>query len=215
VHKAILGSLLLLSSGWLPQIAAAAKTENADNPQAITVAIHDQAGVPHETLQEAERVAAGIFEQAGIRLEWLDCRTSPASARIAQRCQEAEYPRSLHLTVLSRSRGLSGGTMGISFLSSAGEGSYADIFFEPATEVPGAENHDLGLLLGHAAAHELGHLLLGSNSHSVQGLMRARWENSELLQIRGGKLLFSESEARRMRKTIAARREAPAQTLGR
>jgi hypothetical protein len=210
-----LGSLVLLSSGWLPQIAAAAKTENADKLQAITVAIHDQAGVPWETLWEAESVATGIFEQAGIRLEWLDCTTNPARGPVEQCCREAGYPRSLHLTVLSRSRGLSASTIGISFLSSAGEGSYADIFFEPATELPGAEKRDLGLLLGHAAAHELGHLLLGTNSHSVQGLMRARWENSELLQIRGGKLLFSESEARRMRKTIAARRRASSQTLGR
>jgi hypothetical protein len=119
------------------------------------------------------------------------------------------------LTVLSRSRGLSASTMGISFLSSSGEGSYADIFFQPATQVPGAENRDLGLLLGHAAAHELGHLLLGTNSHSERGLMRARWENSELLQIRGGKLLFSESKARHMRKTIAARRATLSPTLGR
>jgi len=214
VQKAILGGLLLLSSVG-SQVAAAARTENTDKPLAITVAIHDQAGVSPETLREAERVATGIFEQAGVELQWLDCTARTGRGPVEQRCRQAAYPKLLHLTVLSKSRGLSASTIGLSFLSSAGEGSYADIFFEPATQVPGAENRDLGLLLGHAAAHELGHLLLGSNSHSVQGLMRARWENSELLQIRGKKLLFSESEAQRMQKTIASPREAPSQTLGR
>jgi hypothetical protein len=211
VHKAILSSLLIIGSGWLPEIAAA-KTEKADKPQAITVAIHDQAGVPRETLQETERVATGIFDQAGIRVEWLDCTV--ARGPVEQRCRRAAYPQLLHLTVLSKSRGLNASTIGVSFLSPAGEGDYADIFLEPATEVPGAEKRDLGLLLGHAAAHELGHLLLGTNSHSVQGLMRARWENSELLQVRGGKLFFSESEAERMQKKIAAR-AVSSQKLGR
>jgi hypothetical protein len=214
VHKAILSSLLLLGSGWLPQ-AVAAKTKKTERPQSITVAVHDQAGVPRETLQEAERVASGIFEQAGIALEWLNCTKSSARGLAEPRCRQAEYPQPLHLTVLNRSRGLSASALGISFLSSAGEGSYADIFFEAATEIPGADKSDLGLLLGHAAAHELGHLLLGTNSHSVQGLMRARWENPELLQVRSGKLFFSESEARQMQKRIAARREALSQTLGR
>ncbi len=36
------------------------------------------------------------------------------------------------------------------------------------------------VILGHAAAHEIGHLLLGSNSHSPQGLMRARWSRQDL-----------------------------------
>jgi hypothetical protein len=212
VHKTILGSLLLLSSGWLPQVLAA---KNTNKPQAITVALHDQAGVPRETLQEAERAATGIFEQAGIRLDWLDCTASPGKGSLEQRCRQAVYPQLLHLTVLSRSRGLSPGTMGISFLSPAGDGAYADIFFEPASEVPGVDERDLGLLLGHAAAHELGHLLLGNNSHAVQGLMRARWDNSELLQVRNGKLTFSESEAQQMQKRIAVRREMSSQTLGR
>jgi len=213
VHRAILSSLLILGSGWLPQMAAA-KTKNTDKPQAITVAIHDQAGVPSETLQEAGRVATGIFEQAGIRLEWLDCKASSARGPLDQRCRQAVYPKLLHLTVLNKSRGLNADTIGVSFLSSAGEGAYADIFFEPTTEIPGAERNDLGLLLGHAAAHELGHLLLGTNSHSVQGLMRARWDHSELLQVRCGKLLFSENEARRMQETIAERKVS-SQTLGR
>ena len=48
--------------------------------------------------------------------------------------------------------------------------------------------------LGHVMAHEMGHVLLGVNSHSAEGLMRAAWEPwddrvqtftpSQVLQIR-------------------------------
>jgi hypothetical protein len=33
--------------------------------------------------------------------------------------------------------------------------------------------------LGHAMAHEIGHLLIGVNSHSDQGLMRPEWNPYE------------------------------------
>jgi hypothetical protein len=214
VKRVILGSLLVLSLGWLPQVAAG-KSEHAGKMQVITVSIHDQAGVPEETILEAEKVATRIFEQAGIRLAWLDCPTILTEVSMSQPCGETSYPQHLHLGVLSRSRGLSASTIGISFLTSAGEGCYADIFYEPTLEVQGSEKGDLGALLGHAAAHELGHLLLGTNSHSVKGLMRGHWEGPELHQIRSGTLFFSDIEARRMRGKISTRCGVSRQVLGR
>jgi hypothetical protein len=62
-----------------------------------------------------------------------------------------------------------------------------------------------GQILGHAAAHEIGHLLMGSNSHSPHGLMRAGWGTKELQDMAERRLLFSNSEGNRMRVRIAAR----------
>jgi hypothetical protein len=47
------------------------------------------------------------------------------------------------------------------------------------------------LLLGHVMAHELGHLLLGSNSHSERDLMREMWWPDELRRAAIGKLFFT------------------------
>jgi hypothetical protein len=47
------------------------------------------------------------------------------------------------------------------------------------------------IILGHAMAHELGHLLLGTNSHSSDGLMRAQWNRGDLAEAARGNLLFS------------------------
>jgi hypothetical protein len=55
------------------------------------------------------------------------------------------------------------------------------------------------IILGHAMAHELGHLLLGMNSHSRDGLMRAQWNRGDLAEAVRGNLLFSAQESTRMR----------------
>ena len=49
-----------------------------------------------------------------------------------------------------------------------------------------------GQILGHAVAHEIGHLLMGTNSHSSRGLMRGNWNVDELRAMAERQLLFSE-----------------------
>jgi hypothetical protein len=40
-----------------------------------------------------------------------------------------------------------------------------------------------GQILGHAVAHEIGHLLMGTNSHSSRGLMRGNWKVDALHEM--------------------------------
>lgn len=47
-------------------------------------------------------------------------------------------------------------------------------------------------------AHELGHLLLRTNSHSVNGLMRAHWDWQNLQAAQRNELLFLPPEAVQM-----------------
>jgi hypothetical protein len=62
----------------------------------------------------------------------------------------------------------------------------------------------LPTLLGHAIAHELGHLFLGTNSHSPTGLMRARWQSDDLANASRGALNFSSVESQQMRNKLTA-----------
>ena len=81
-----------------------------------------------------------------------------------------------------------------------GNSTYATVFRErvlaaldpagPCTEAA---------LLGHAIAHELGHLLLGTSSHTPAGLMAGRWHATDLDHAASGWLQFSPAEAARMR----------------
>ena len=60
-------------------------------------------------------------------------------------------------------------------------------------------------ILGHAMAHETGHLLLWSKSHSSTGIMKASWSREDLREIAMGHLAFTFQEAEVMRGNAKAR----------
>ena len=66
----------------------------------------------------------------------------------------------------------------------------------------------LPTLTGRAIAHEIGHLLLASNSHGRTGLMRARWSRDELRGYRPAQWDFSPREANQMRQNLLRRQMA-------
>jgi hypothetical protein len=69
--------------------------------------------------------------------------------------------------------------------------------------VNGPERHrrneqNPAVLLSHVMAHEIAHLLLGTNSRSASGIMRAHWYHQELASADKGLLLFTPDQARTM-----------------
>jgi hypothetical protein len=50
------------------------------------------------------------------------------------------------------------------------------IFYDRIYRIAAFHNTAVQHGLGHVMAHEIGHVLLGVNSHSAEGLMRAAWE---------------------------------------
>ena len=66
----------------------------------------------------------------------------------------------------------------------SGQGSLITIDLTAIEWLADASGSDAELLLGRTAAHELGHLLLGSPEHAGSGLMRAVWSNQELQRNR-------------------------------
>jgi hypothetical protein len=90
-------------------------------------------------------------------------------------------------------------TFGQSFLTERGEGNYASVYVERLSSSKALDLVNEGDLLGYVVVHELGHLLLGKDSHSTDGLMRAKWEVAELREAAKGKLLFTRNETELMR----------------
>lgn len=168
----------------------------------VTISVHNDVGVPPGTLQQAEEEAARIFRQAGIEVHWLNCPL-PASPQEAGSCQEAVFPAHLQLRIARRSLGLRAGTLGISFLAPDGRGCQADLFYEPMQRLFDLNNVNLATLLGHVAAHEVGHLLLGSNSHSPTGIMHAHWAGEDTRTTSIAELRFSKTESERMRERLS------------
>ena len=58
------------------------------------------------------------------------------------------------------------------------------------------------MLLAHAIAHEIGHVLLRTASHRLAGIMAGGWSAVEFRMIRQSGLFFDNADARLMRATI-------------
>ena len=192
-----LGVFLALTSASLKA------KELAGAGEVVKVSVYDDAGVGLDLLVKAEEVASRAFRRAGVAIDWLNCGVDGKLTGLPE-CGKAAFPTRLQLRMLKKSRGLTPETFGISYLSNEGEGVYSQVFVEPVEQLHQAVGISLATLLGDVAAHELAHLLLGTNSHSVIGLMRAHWGVQELDRVKQGTLLFDRDEAHKMAERLIA-----------
>jgi hypothetical protein len=190
-------ALILACSSVRSRVAAA-------NSSPVTVSIHNDAGIPSGILLQAEAEASRVFQHAGIEIRWLNCPLTAAGPENPAQCEVADFPQHLQLRIAKHSLNLSEFTLGVSYLSSDGTGCYADLFYDRAERLHEISGASLASILGHAIAHELGHLLLGTNSHSPAGIMRARWQPADLASAGKGALLFSAIESRAMKNKLGA-----------
>ena len=104
---------------------------------------------------------------------------------------------------------------GIAFLGPGGEGKYADIFFRRIEAACTANGNNVQRFLGTIAAHELGHLLLGSHAHAYEGVMSSVWTDPVLRRVNMGSLLFTREESVAIKARLGAAGEVPAYTVTR
>jgi hypothetical protein len=190
--------LLCLGIGALLPAVTAAQGTSETRP-VLHVSVLDDTGVGTNMLRKAERQASRVFRRANIDVVWLQCPQDSSQPTSVGDCSEASYPAHLHLRVVMRPRGVKESILGMAFQSGDGKGCYADLFQDRTLALQEESHVDAAIILGHAMAHELGHLLLGTNSHSRDGLMRAHWEPGDLAQAAKGNLLFSSEQSSRMR----------------
>jgi hypothetical protein len=207
--------LVLAMSGVPGQAKVAPNT-----PVIVTISMHNDAAVPWGTIREAEVEASRVFREAGIDVEWVNCQAvsdETLEAGKSRSCGEAIFPEHLQLRIAKRSVGLRQDVMGISFLSADGSGCQADLFYEEIEGLRQKTNANLASILGDVASHEIGHLLLGTNSHAPHGIMRAVWGHDELVSVSRRALFFSERESAKIRArlgSLEARRKDEQQAGG-
>jgi hypothetical protein len=102
------------------------------------------------------------------------------------------------------------GALGFS-LPEARFGSHAMIFFNRIERVSASADIDPATMLGHAMAHEIGHVLLGSTEHSPSGIMKARWGLSDYQNAAKGCIRFTPSQCEVIREHILVRLRGPSQ----
>jgi hypothetical protein len=178
----------------------------------LTVRVYDMTMVPAADQTAALRAAAGVLVVAGINTAWVICGSS-AAAEAGGAAEGCERPLgasevSVRLTRLPATPNAHGMLqLGYSLVNTqAGEGKLATVFVDRVEWLARPAGADSPTILGFAMAHEIGHLLLGTNAHAASGLMRALWSRHELQHARNSDWLFLPAEASRMRTALFARK---------
>ena len=177
---------------------ACANTKPQSTPVGLTLSVFNDAAIPRNVLSKAQDRASFILQKAGISLTWLNCGALLDSLS-SLACRDISFPKHLSLRLVSTASGKTEDTFGQSYLDESDQGSYAYVYVRVLTSSNIAGTIDIGDLIGTVAAHEIGHLLLGRDSHSTQGLMSANWQPAELRQAAKGILLFDQGQANRIR----------------
>lgn len=175
-------------------------------PAALTLSVFNDAYVPAEVIAQAEGRAGHILSQAGIEVEWLNCGTGgshvPDQFEQASPCSSIAYPSHLSVRILLSVKSVRENILGEAFADSEGEGTYINLFYRHLAKSNAQELLVEGDLLGCVIAHEVGHLLLGTNSHGPEGIMQGRWEEAQLRDAGKDNLHFTQPQAASMRECL-------------
>lgn len=187
--------LFLGGIGWAEQTSG----PGVSHPQ-LVVFVYNHASVSNEIVSDAEKEASRVFRGLSLEVTWINCLTRHTDSTTGL---EPMSTTGLFIGIVPRAVKLSDTVFGVAFLGSDGKGRYADVFFESVRRL-GAEEADVGeaRVLAYVMAHEIGHLLLGSNAHSELGIMKPRWSAIELRKIEMGKLSFTPIECEKIHRRL-------------
>ena len=196
--------LLFGLAGTLGLAGNAVHGTASDKTLGIRVRVNDYAHVSPATLSGAEREAARIMSKAGLRTDWLNCPLKSTLEIEQDPCREPLQPMDIVLRLIPEPQN---NKYEDSVFGFAVVPILASVYVNYAVERAKRDNaeFEIPVVLGNVIAHEIGHLLLGLNSHSVLGIMQKQWQRNQVRQAVTGNLLFTEEQGKLMRAEIQKR----------
>lgn len=194
----------LLTAMWLSKVVGGAPMEAL-----LTVLIYDRAHVGAKTLIQAERLASEIFARAGVETQWTWRSVSDSvallndfSAVTGRACAQPLDSATLRVEILPHApRGFSPQALGYA-LPCARSGMHVTVYANRVEIVSCTTLAGFYRVLGHALAHEIGHVLLRSCAHDDSGLMKAIWAKSDWQRGAVSTLSFTPSQSNVMRQQL-------------
>jgi hypothetical protein len=185
---------------------AAQRVPETDQELLIRVRVYNQAQVPENELTEATQQASRLLALIGVQ-PWIDC-TNPEGSNPECHQGYRAYDLALRIVPTSARLPVPINAFGLALLDTGKSGIYAYVFYYPVLELAAAENGaSRSLVLGHVFAHELGHLLIGSGSHTSSGLMTANWRAPQLRRASQGRMRFDRRQGALIVAELRSRRQ--------
>jgi hypothetical protein len=148
----------------------------AGEPLDITVRVFDTASVSDRMLSEAQQLATGLYERVGIRIHWVrgDRKTlarveREKPLRLGSGCASLNQ---IDIKIQPSIRGISRTSILAKAYPFRRSGLRVEVPMSQLVAHSFATGVPIPILLGRVLAHEVGHILIGSNSHSRTGIMR-------------------------------------------
>jgi len=181
----------------------------------LSVVVHlcDDPDIHPYLVRRAQTDVTRIYRDAGVEIAWAD------DAALADDAGDPPSPFP-HLTLVILCRELTNEfpvdatALGAAVGSRDYRGRSAYVFYDRVERVaqsylnvarePGTDDMYTVVVLAHAMAHELGHLLL-PYGHSPTGLMRAEWDARDLRLALNRELNFTSEQAQLIRGQVLAR----------
>jgi hypothetical protein len=144
------------------------------------------------TIGQAQEIASRMFTPAGVTINWRrgsrGCPAQGIEVSIRSRTPESLMPGALAYALPY-------------------EGAHVQLFYDRITEA--GDSALLSRLLAHVLVHEITHILQRSSRHSTHGIMKARWELEDYVQMRSKPLAFAGEDIDLIRHGLAARATSP------
>ncbi len=156
----------------LMAICAAAPADPPPVDPTLTVLVHDYTELPPAALQEVESETSLLLSRAGLRAQWIVCR-GVGIAGMPEPCSANLTPNRFVVRIVERHIGNQekpGDPLG----SAEIESQYATLYSADIRTSADKQGVAFDSLMAYAAAHEIGHLLLGPE-HGRAGIMQAVW----------------------------------------
>ena len=178
----------------------------------LLVRVYDGAGIPASVRKRAFARAGEILSRVELDVAWLECppggfgwwgascSAPPERGELIVRLVRASadarrrYPHALGFSMVD---------------TQTGAGTLATVFTDRVDLIAHRARIDRGSVLGPAIAHEIGHLMLGTNQHSATGLMRERWTSAEFERDQPQDWQFTAVERAALQATVQARAAGP------
>ena len=183
-HPSRLSRLRHLLVGGLAGLACLTTCADAGAAPVATlrVTVFDYAALPTTDLKLILATAGRLLGDAGVRVRWAHCLPSATPAPPV--CNAPLERGGLALRLLAAAPPMldpaAPPTLGFAVLDEAGAGVMASVYLDRVERLGWASSVEPGWLTGLVAAHELGHLLLGTAGHGDHGVMQAGWSVQDL-----------------------------------
>ncbi len=187
------GKFLLASNILASCFSLAAGADTVSS--SVTVRLYTDVQLSPKTLAQVEQEEVRILRQAGVETVWVECKSSVSDRD--PRCQIPPGPGYFVVRIVPKAHKAADSIFGVAYLAN-GSGAYSDVFYDSVEKLHQECGASTERVLGHVIAHELGHLLLGSNAHTESGIMRPHWYAEQLHALERGALFFTPEQARKI-----------------